>query len=229
MSWGTSCNRPSRPQTSSTNWRRPGASPTTCSGTSPPRPGLIREKWGQSPLSNGGLSHARTISLKMDSDPTFPLRCARNDRSAEYGYRLHILEDLLVEQPREQVVAGLREVQPVVRIRGRQPVSARLGRRGEEIDTGQVPAGARVGDQHVQLMPPRNVVVESADGWHCHRCHPDAGLGGPLIHRGEVAHDLDRKSTRLNSSHSQISYAVFCLKKKRNQVPPRPHSGERPA
>src|SRR5688572_31467946 len=29
---------------------------------------------------------------------------------------------------------------------------------------------------------------------------------------------LDRKSTRLNSSHSQISYAVFCLKKKKNTV-----------
>src|SRR5256886_3078099 len=29
---------------------------------------------------------------------------------------------------------------------------------------------------------------------------------------------LDRKSTRLNSSHSQISYAVFCLKKKKNQL-----------
>src|SRR5256886_11935892 len=28
---------------------------------------------------------------------------------------------------------------------------------------------------------------------------------------------LDRKSTRLNSSHSQISYAVFCLKKKKNK------------
>src|SRR2546430_9020809 len=28
----------------------------------------------------------------------------------------------------------------------------------------------------------------------------------------------DRKSTRLNSSHSQISYAVFCLKKKANQL-----------
>src|SRR2546430_10945449 len=27
----------------------------------------------------------------------------------------------------------------------------------------------------------------------------------------------DRKSTRLNSSHSQISYAVFCLKKKQNE------------
>src|SRR2546430_8991243 len=28
----------------------------------------------------------------------------------------------------------------------------------------------------------------------------------------------DRKSTRLNSSHSQISYAVFCLKKKKKQI-----------
>src|SRR3712207_8162217 len=28
------------------------------------------------------------------------------------------------------------------------------------------------------------------------------------------AHDRDRKSTRLNSSHANISYAVFCLKKK---------------
>src|SRR3712207_8249841 len=28
--------------------------------------------------------------------------------------------------------------------------------------------------------------------------------------------DLDRKSTRLNSSHANISYAVFCLKKKKN-------------
>src|SRR2546426_8171240 len=33
----------------------------------------------------------------------------------------------------------------------------------------------------------------------------------------EVAADLDRKSTRLNSSHLVISYAVFCLKKKKTQ------------
>src|SRR2546430_3376229 len=32
------------------------------------------------------------------------------------------------------------------------------------------------------------------------------------------AGDRDRKSTRLNSSHSQISYAVFCLKKKKTVV-----------
>src|SRR3712207_6972317 len=30
------------------------------------------------------------------------------------------------------------------------------------------------------------------------------------------AHQTDRKSTRLNSSHANISYAVFCLKKKHN-------------
>src|SRR5438034_2114878 len=33
----------------------------------------------------------------------------------------------------------------------------------------------------------------------------------PILHRQE-----DRKSTRLNSSHTVISYAVFCLKKKKN-------------
>src|SRR2546430_7006158 len=33
--------------------------------------------------------------------------------------------------------------------------------------------------------------------------------------RGGPSREPDRKSTRLNSSHSQISYAVFCLKKKK--------------
>src|SRR2546430_12300869 len=35
---------------------------------------------------------------------------------------------------------------------------------------------------------------------------------------GGVINLRDRKSTRLNSSHSQISYAVFCLKKKKQQI-----------
>src|SRR2546430_13396202 len=43
--------------------------------------------------------------------------------------------------------------------------------------------------------------------------------GGVAVERRVVddrrRHRLDRKSTRLNSSHSQISYAVFCLKKKK--------------
>src|SRR2546430_10768720 len=40
----------------------------------------------------------------------------------------------------------------------------------------------------------------------------DSCTAGPAV--GESGR-IDRKSTRLNSSHSQISYAVFCLKKKK--------------
>src|SRR2546427_361421 len=37
-----------------------------------------------------------------------------------------------------------------------------------------------------------------------------------LAELDQLGNNRDRKSTRLNSSHSQISYAVFCLKKKKN-------------
>src|SRR2546430_13315670 len=44
----------------------------------------------------------------------------------------------------------------------------------------------------------------------------------PLVHAEVgvevVRHGVDRKSTRLNFSHSQISYAVFCLKKKKTKT-----------
>src|SRR2546430_12053767 len=46
-----------------------------------------------------------------------------------------------------------------------------------------------------------------------------------------VKRERDRKSTRLNSSHSQISYAVFCLKKKKNNPSTRcslPHGNPLP-
>src|SRR3712207_7335544 len=49
------------------------------------------------------------------------------------------------------------------------------------------------------------------------------------LHRGPRSADpcpcrgaLDRKSTRLNSSHANISYAVFCLKKKKKKSHPQP-------
>src|SRR2546422_7765225 len=44
-----------------------------------------------------------------------------------------------------------------------------------------------------------------------------AGRTGPRAARS-TAPELDRKSTRLNSSHGYISYAVFCLKKKKNKT-----------
>src|SRR5699024_12715031 len=69
--------------------------------------------------------------------------------------------------------------------------------------------------------PVLELVVDAADG----RGHPvlagDVVAGREHVDRVLVAHDLprqrvDRKSTRLNSSHVSISYAVFCLKKKMN-------------
>src|SRR5690606_39978775 len=58
---------------------------------------------------------------------------------------------------------------------------------------------------HVQEDPPRSSPADS-------RRHPGAG-------RQLLPADPDRKSTRLNSSHVKISYAVFCLKKKTNCKP----------
>src|SRR5207248_9995839 len=53
------------------------------------------------------------------------------------------------------------------------------------------------------------LAVESPTRPHCRRYHHD-----PAGHRGQSG---DRKSTRLNSSHRKISYAVFCLKKKKKE------------
>src|SRR2546430_13604050 len=58
------------------------------------------------------------------------------------------------------------------------------------------------------------------------RSQVPVGVGERQVHHRHVLPDVldflrvpqgegDRKSTRLNSSHSQISYAVFCLKKKK--------------
>src|SRR5688572_31904224 len=51
--------------------------------------------------------------------------------------------------------------------------------------------------------------IAGSSGWY------DGGL---VVYSNQLKQSLlDRKSTRLNSSHSQISYAVFCLKKKKKK------------
>src|SRR2546430_4439243 len=57
----------------------------------------------------------------------------------------------------------------------------------------------------------RRLHVEDAGAVHG---RPDHGIARRLLDRDGLTGEQDRKSTRLNSSHSQISYAVFCLKKK---------------
>src|SRR2546430_6842141 len=66
--------------------------------------------------------------------------------------------------------------------------------------------------EHAARVGHRRVVRRTgAEERSAARCR--IGQGGDLHIPGSLR---DRKSTRLNSSHSQISYAVFCLKKKKH-------------
>src|SRR3712207_8909706 len=67
-------------------------------------------------------------------------------------------------------------------------------------------------DRDLDVVGIERVVVVLVEGRQCGRCR------GQDRHRVRVTREgveQDRKSTRLNSSHANISYAVFCLKKKK--------------
>src|SRR5437763_3233006 len=61
---------------------------------------------------------------------------------------------------------------------------------------------------------------------HIHHLHVDSREEMMNVAKANAA---DRKSTRLNSSHRCISYAVFCLKKKKSQASETPTPGPRQA
>src|SRR2546430_4085786 len=72
-------------------------------------------------------------------------------------------------------------------------------------------ARERTGAEGLLRDPPRRADAKRALPLDARR-RPGRDRGD----RGAPQGGTDRKSTRLNSSHSQISYAVFCLKKKNN-------------
>src|SRR5256885_3564389 len=63
-----------------------------------------------------------------------------------------------------------------------------------------------------------------APGVRCRRAEAEASARQPPLERGEVYSGGDRKSTRVNSSHLVISYAVFCLKKKNTRCRAQPYT-----
>src|SRR5438270_3096360 len=75
-------------------------------------------------------------------------------------------------------------------------------------------ADDRAGVEPADLGPERDPARAEAEferGVKAQKAAFEFGLSSGWVSFG------DRKSTRLNSSHSQISYAVFCLKKKKNK------------
>src|SRR2546429_189856 len=75
-----------------------------------------------------------------------------------------------------------------------------------------VPLWVPVGEDQVSHVEISRKIVRSFNSYYGLEVDED------LFRRVENAKVLDRKSTRLNSSHGYISYAVFCLKKKNTQI-----------
>src|SRR5207253_10216367 len=85
-------------------------------------------------------------------------------------------------------------------------------RRSSDLRGGAVWAGARVPTRAIDPHRPRPRPREGAKPQSARR---ERRRRTAQFHPGPGTHEGDRKSTRLNSSHVAISYAVFCLKKKK--------------
>src|SRR5690606_39957577 len=84
--------------------------------------------------------------------------------------------------------------------------------------TRQFPAGKELWDAHDKgLTAPEqeDVFLQPREGEELYDLGADPHQFRNLVSDKKHQESLDRKSTRLNSSHVKISYAVFCLKKKR--------------
>src|SRR5438876_6826444 len=74
----------------------------------------------------------------------------------------------------------------------------------------------RVASPGIRVQTVNNVSTpRDQDALLAQRCEPLANL---VVEGWRLRFVKDRKSTRLNSSHPSISYAVFCLKKKNHQT-----------
>src|SRR5206468_7300759 len=108
-------------------------------------------------------------------------------------------------------------------------VSGHIAKQDTVITTALIPgrpAPRLISDAQIATMRPGSVIVDLAveSGGNV-----EGSVAGEVVEKhgvrivghknvaSRLATDRDRKSTRLNSSHDQISYAVFCLKKKKKK------------
>src|SRR6266478_454505 len=175
---------------------------------------------------NGGAEAVAAADLAVGQCATSLRRLRRGaagaaayygDRRRAEGYRTRWqrADGLRIGAPVQRLIAELH----VEIARGAEKINARGTEGRRDVGLREIKqAGARVGGIGDGNIEP-TVGGLHRDGsdrrrrwrWKA-RVHACALAGG--VHRGDDARQRDRKSTRLNSSHSQISYAVFCLKKK---------------
>src|SRR5439155_17187776 len=128
-------------------------------------------------------------------------------RDALETLALHVFRGLAGELCAEVVVGGDVEHPRLRAVRGRRPILAAPQARTE--------LGGLAGARLARLVDvgPSGPGIETLEHVLAH-----VGLAGnevDLVARALELPEIDRKSTRLNSSHVAISYAVFCLKKKK--------------
>src|SRR5207249_5063899 len=131
------------------------------------------------------------------------LEFAVGQRSAELpgGFLLDLLHDLVVLEPHLLLVVG------------------HLDFAGRELDAALGALFHVDRDPGLAVRALRHVLLElDATLRARRRVLGDEGAAFAALDHLAEAVDLDRKSTRLNSSHVSISYAVFCLKKKNKKT-----------
>src|SRR5438132_7647948 len=146
------------------------------------------------------------------------------------GSQLALTQTQLVVQGLQARWADLKFEVKVIKTRGDDSKTAipdvRAGRKG--LFTGEIERTLVTEDVDLAVHSAKDLPSNLAPGTEIAAELPRAGAGDVLVATtpcdlnslamdGIVATGRDRKSTRLNSSHTVISYAVFCLKKKRKK------------
>src|SRR5256885_835607 len=129
--------------------------------------------------------------------------CAQAEDAVRAGYSIIVISDRLVERERVAIPALLAS----------SAIHQHLVVKGLRTSAGLVVETGSVREVHHFAL---------LGGYGAEAVHPYLALETllDLAAKGQLGPDLDgdRKSTRLNSSHLVISYAVFCLKKKKKIV-----------
>src|SRR3989475_1380042 len=188
---------------------------TACSATRSPRPAGSAKR-SSNGTSGNGSPRARRRSWRSSTRCAAPRRRPRPSRGrGPMPDEIKTLSSQLAQDPDSLLFLRLGEL---LRQKGQLDAAHRVALTGLE----RHPHLPDAHDLYARILADKRDYERAFDEWDmARRIAPDhvgalKGLAFLYFKVGDVQ-QADRKSTRLNSSHSQISYAVFCLKKKKKK------------